>query len=179
MGQGLGLAMGAWFGAPSGSDGTKCVVAIVGDGGLAMAAPELQTCVTNGIGVKIVLINNGLLGITHAYEKRLFGDRIIACGPPDYQLPDWKRVAGAYGVSYLSAHEPDLATMQQRIREVLLAPGPVLLDVPCPGWANYAPRLEAWDAPIEEVIPSLPPEEFLANMRYVTPVPGWEKRRSG
>ena len=57
MGFGFPSAIGAQMGNPD-----QLVVSINGDGGMQMCAQELAICAINNIPVKVVIINNQVLG---------------------------------------------------------------------------------------------------------------------
>lgn len=63
MGFGLPSAIGASFANPD-----KTVFAIVGDGGFQMSVPELATLANHGLNVKVVIINNGYLGMVRQWQ---------------------------------------------------------------------------------------------------------------
>ena len=69
MGFGLPAAMGAAVGCPD-----RTVVCIAGDGSVQMNAQELATCAQNGIPIKVVIINNGYLGMVRQWQE-LFWDK--------------------------------------------------------------------------------------------------------
>src|SRR6185369_12931120 len=58
MGFGLPSAIGAQFARPD-----KLVFSIVGDGGFQMSVPELATIATHSLPIKIIVMNNGYLGM--------------------------------------------------------------------------------------------------------------------
>jgi acetolactate synthase-1/2/3 large subunit len=58
MGFGLPAAIGAQFANPD-----KLVFSVVGDGGFQMSVPELATIASYGLPLKIVIVNNGYLGM--------------------------------------------------------------------------------------------------------------------
>src|SRR5438270_711042 len=58
MGFGLPAAIGAQFARPD-----KLVFALVGDGGFQMSIPELATIANHALPVKIIVMNNGYLGM--------------------------------------------------------------------------------------------------------------------
>ena len=69
MGFGLPAAMGAAVGCPD-----ETVVCIAGDGSVQMNAQELATCAQNGIPIKVVILNNGYLGMVRQWQE-LFWDK--------------------------------------------------------------------------------------------------------
>lgn len=172
MGQGLGLAIGAAIACPD-----RPVIAVIGDGGFTLSAAELNTIRIQRerlANLRVFVLNNKQYGITRAWQKTNLNGRTFACGPePEtgYATPDIAEVVSAYGVNagrYVTSEQLITATS---------AIGPVVVDVPCPGWDTYEPNVRGWDRPIEEMQPSLPAAEFLANMRDVPPLDGWKARR--
>jgi thiamine pyrophosphate-dependent acetolactate synthase large subunit-like protein len=91
MGFGLPAAMGASLGCPD-----KQVVAVLGDGGLAMSGMELLTAVREETNVLALVFNDGGLGLIR--RRQLEGDGVdfsVNVDPPDLEL-----FAEAVGVSY-------------------------------------------------------------------------------
>src|SRR5882724_68060 len=71
MGFGLPSAIGAQFAQPY-----KLVIAVVGDGGFQMAIPELATIASHGLPIKIVVMNNGYLGMIRQWQELFYNNRI-------------------------------------------------------------------------------------------------------
>ena len=69
MGFGLPAAMGAQLARPD-----KQVVAVVGDGGFQMTNQEIITAVQYGIPLKVLIMNNGYLGMVRQWQE-MFYDR--------------------------------------------------------------------------------------------------------
>ena len=90
MGFGLPAAIGAQFACPN-----KLVFALVGDGGFQMAVPELSTIVTNGLPIKIVVVNNGYLGMVRQWQELFYNNRLCAVTLDCF--PDAEKLAAAYG----------------------------------------------------------------------------------
>ena len=83
MGYGLPAAIGAKIGMPE-----REVCLFVGDGGLQMTSQELGTMYQSQVGVKIVLMNNGYLGMVRQWQE-LFYDRRYSFTElvnPDFEL---------------------------------------------------------------------------------------------
>lgn len=68
MGCSLGAAIGAKLAAPH-----RTVVAIIGDGCLAMSAGELATATATGLGIIVVVLNNRTLGMIEGGARSHFG----------------------------------------------------------------------------------------------------------
>src|SRR5438445_5638570 len=81
------------------------VVAIVGDGGFQMTNQELATAVQYDLPVKIVIMNNGYLGMVRQWQE-MFYDR--AYSEVDMSVaPDFVKLAEAYGAFGVRATRPD------------------------------------------------------------------------
>ena len=92
MGFGLPSAMGAQVAFPE-----KNVFVIQGDGGFLMNSQELMTSVENHLPIKILLFNNGFLGMVRQWQQ-LFYNRRYASTDISAQ-PDFIALANAYGAA--------------------------------------------------------------------------------
>ncbi len=90
MGYAVPAAMGAKVGCPD-----KQVVAIDGDGCFQMTNQELVTCAIEGIPIKVMVINNGALGMVRQWQT-LFYDQRYSNTDLKF-LPDFVKLADAYG----------------------------------------------------------------------------------
>ncbi len=108
MGFGLPAAVGAQLAFPN-----KTVVAVVGDGGFQMTNQELATAVQYGLPVKILIMNNGYLGMVRQWQE-MFYERTYS--EVDISVaPDFVKLAEAYGAAGFRASHPD------ELRDVLAA----------------------------------------------------------
>src|SRR5450756_323547 len=100
MGFGLPAAMGAQLGRPG-----HLVVDIAGDGSIQMNSQEMATCAINGVPVKVVVLNNGFLGMVRQWQE-LFYDRRYSQSvlPP---CPDFVKLAEAYGWLGIRVERPE------------------------------------------------------------------------
>jgi acetolactate synthase-1/2/3 large subunit len=71
MGFGLPAAIGAQFARPD-----KLVFAIVGDGGFQMSIPELATIANHALPIKIIVMNNGYLGMVRQWQELFYNNRL-------------------------------------------------------------------------------------------------------
>ena len=90
MGLGLPAAVGAAVAFPD-----KPVVCFTGDGSIQMCIQELITCKRYGLAPKIVIFNNGYLGMVAVWQKLYCGGRLSET-TLDPQ-PDFVALATAYG----------------------------------------------------------------------------------
>jgi acetolactate synthase-1/2/3 large subunit len=117
------------FGLPA-AIGVKCafpdrqVVDIAGDGSIQMNIQELATAAQYNIAVKVVLLNNGYLGMVRQWQE-LFYEKRYSHTDMTY-APDFVRLAEAFGVLGLRATKPD--EVESVLKEGLSADKPVLMD---------------------------------------------------
>ena len=90
MGCSLPMAIGVKLARPK-----ERVWSISGDGGFQMNMQELGTIMEHGIDVKILLFNNGYLGMVRQWQTLFFDGRYS--GTPMHN-PDYGHIAQAYGI---------------------------------------------------------------------------------
>ncbi len=142
MGFGLPSAMGAQTANPD-----KLVFAVVGDGGFQMSIPELSTVASNGLPVKIVVINNGYLGMVRQWQTMFYNNRLSAVTLECF--PDAEKLAAAYGFKGRTISRPD--ELAPALREAVDEPGPYLLNVIVDPEENVYPMVPA-GAAINEMV---------------------------
>jgi pyruvate dehydrogenase (quinone) len=99
------------------------VVALSGDGGLAMLLGELLTLRQLRLPVKIVVFNNGALGFV---ELEMKADGIVTFGT-DLDNPDFAGMARAAGL--LGVRVDEAGQLEDGLREAFAHDGPALVDV--------------------------------------------------
>jgi acetolactate synthase-1/2/3 large subunit len=119
MGYAVPAAMGVSVARPD-----EEVWAIVGDGGFQMSAPELTTLAVNQIPVKMLILNNGCLGMVRQWQE-LFYDNVYSHSILPH--PDFARLAEAHGVPGRTVTRRE--ELAEAIRWARSTPGPVLLEV--------------------------------------------------
>jgi acetolactate synthase I/II/III large subunit len=137
MGFGLPAAMGAAVGCPD-----RTVVCIAGDGSVQMNAQELATCAQNGIPVKVVIINNGYLGMVRQWQE-LFWDKRYSHVDMG-QWPDFVKLAEAYGAH--GVRLTDKTTLVDDLKAAIATEGPVVVDVRVTAEENVYPMIPAGQA---------------------------------
>ncbi|HWB82833.1 MAG TPA: biosynthetic-type acetolactate synthase large subunit [Bryobacteraceae bacterium] len=143
MGFGLPAAIGAQFARPD-----KLVFALVGDGGFQMSIPELATIVSNGLPVKIIVMNNGYLGMVRQWQTLFYNNRLS--GVELDCFPDAEKLAAAYGFKGKTVDKPwDLAPA---LEEAVKEPGPYLLNVKVSPYESVYPMVPAGGAVNEMVL---------------------------
>jgi acetolactate synthase-1/2/3 large subunit len=99
MGCSLPMAVGVKLARPK-----ERVWSISGDGGFQMNIQELGAIMEHDIDVKILLMNNGYLGMVRQWQTLFYDGRYA--GTP-MKNPDFGAIAGAYGIPYLKVTELD------------------------------------------------------------------------
>src|SRR5689334_990297 len=102
MGFAVPAAMGAKVGRP---DAT--VWAIDGDGCFQMTNQELATCAINDIPIKVAVINNESLGMVRQWQTLFYGERYSNTDLHTKRIPDFVKLADAYGCVGLACDSPD------------------------------------------------------------------------
>jgi acetolactate synthase-1/2/3 large subunit len=158
MGFGLPAAIGTQLARPG-----ELVVAIVGDGGIQMNAQELVVAVEHNLPVKIVIINNGHLGMVRQWQEIFYNrnyssvvigqkDRLaiehLAPRTHDGYLPDFMKLAEAHGANGMRITRP--ADVVPGLRKAFASPEP---------WV-----IECVVSPETNVLPMVPPGSSLSDM---------------
>ncbi|KLU66168.1 acetolactate synthase large subunit [Desulfosporosinus acididurans] len=141
MGYGLPAAVGAQLARPQDN-----VFLITGDGSLQMSIQELGTVAQNKLPIKIILLNNGVLGMVRQMQKMFYDGRYN-----HIQLegnPDFVKVAEAYGIRGIHVNSVD--QVRGAIEEAVNSSGPILLDFKI--------------SPDENVLPLVPPGKVITEM---------------
>jgi acetolactate synthase-1/2/3 large subunit len=150
MGFGLPAAIGAQFARPD-----KLVFALVGDGGFQMSIPELATIANHALPVKIIVMNNGYLGMVRQWQELFYNNRLSSVRLDGF--PDPEKLAGAYGFKGSTVENPRelRAALEAAVRE----PGPYLLNVRVTPFENVYPMVPAGGAINEMVMAPAQPVE--------------------
>ncbi len=119
MGFGLPAAIGVKCAFPD-----KQVVDIAGDGSIQMNIQELATAAQYNIAVKVVLLNNGYLGMVRQWQE-MFYEKRYSNTDMTY-APDFVKLAEAFGIIGLRATKP--AEVEAVLKQGLSANKPVLMD---------------------------------------------------
>ena len=99
MGCALPMSIGVKLARPD-----ERVWSVSGDGGFQMNIQELGTIMEHDIDVKILLMNNGYLGMVRQWQTLFYDGRYA--GTP-MKNPDYGAIAGAYGIPYLKVSSLD------------------------------------------------------------------------
>lgn len=147
MGYGLPAAIGAQIAHPE-----RTVVCVSGDASVLMNIQELCTAVQHGAAVKLVLCNNGAMGMVRQWQDLIHGGRLSHSLLP--VQPDFVALARAFG--WGAARVSERTALDAALADCLRRPGPQLLDVVARPDANCYPMIpagaghhEVWLAPHE------------------------------
>jgi acetolactate synthase I/II/III large subunit len=143
MGFGLPSAIGAQFARPD-----KLVFAIVGDGGFQMSIPELATIANHALPVKIIVMNNGYLGMVRQWQELFYNNRLSSVQLDGF--PDPEKLAGAYGFKGRTVESP--RELRSALEAAVNEPGPYLLNVRVTPFENVYPMVPAGGAINEMVL---------------------------
>ena len=132
MGFGLPAAMGAKVGCPD-----QDVILIAGDGSIQMNIQELAACSQEGIDVKVLIMNNGCLGMVRQWQELFWEKRYSHVDMGDF--PDYVKLAEAYGATGIRL--TDKSTLVDDIRAAIATPGPVVVDVRVTEEENVYPMI--------------------------------------
>ena len=143
MGFGLPAAIGAQFARPD-----KLVFAIVGDGGFQMSIPELATIANHALPIKIVVMNNGHLGMVRQWQELFYNNRLSQVELSSF--PDVEKLAAAYG--FKGRTVDSVREMPKALEQAVGEPGPFLLNVRVSPFENVFPMVPAGGAINEMVL---------------------------
>ncbi len=121
MGASLPMAIGAKLVRPD-----ERVWSISGDGGFQMNMQELGTIMEQQIDVKIIILNNGYLGMVRQWQTLFFDGRYA--GTPMLS-PDYGQIASAYGIPYRKVETLD--QVAPALQEAIDHKGAIILEFVC------------------------------------------------
>ena len=166
MGYGLPAAIGAAF-AGSG----RTVVCFEGDGSIQMNIQELQTLINYKLPVKLFVYNNGGYLSIKTTQRAFFNGRFVGSeAGSGVILPSFEKIAAAYGLPYFRlGNNQELDT---KLPGIFATEDPVLVEVMLDPFEVLGPKAASKklpdgtmvSAPLEDMAPFLPREEFAANM---------------
>ncbi len=142
MGFGLPAAIGAQVACPG-----KLVVDIAGDGSIQMNIQEMATAIQYSLPVKVVILNNGYLGMVRQWQE-LFYEKRYASTLMEH-TPDFVKLAEAYGALGLRATKPD--EVESVLSKGLSSTKTVIMDFLVEKEENVYPMVPA-GAPITEML---------------------------
>ncbi len=130
----MGYSLPAAIGAQSALPDTP-VICVIGDGGLQMNIQELQTAVSYGLPITIIVFNNSGYGIIKQFQDSNNSSRYHASGS-GYSVPDLGKVAEAYGIEFHRVRALDDITSDMFER------GLKMIELVIPQQALITPKVE-------------------------------------
>jgi len=142
MGYGLPAALGAQAAFPD-----RLVLDIAGDGSIQMNIQELMTAVQYHLPVKVIILNNGYLGMVRQWQELFWRKRYSGT---DLSLnPDFVKLAEAYGAAGIRIEDP--GRVEEKLKEAFAEPRPVVVDVRINREENVMPMVPS-GSPISKII---------------------------
>ena len=165
MGNGLPGLVGACI-----ANGRRRTIGVDGDGGLQLNIQELETARRLKLPIKLFVLNNDGYASIRTSQSRYFGRLAGADATSGVTLPRLQGVVEAYGLPYTRI-DTDRGLVD-RVRALLDAPGPIVVEVMTPREEPRAPSLSSMrkpdgsmvSKPLEDLWPFLEREDFLSNM---------------
>jgi acetolactate synthase-1/2/3 large subunit len=143
MGYGLPAAMGVQVAHPE-----ACVICVSGDASIMMNIQELATIAQYQLPVKLVILNNGYMGMVRQWQELFHGERYSS----SYfdSIPDFVTLASAFGIKGMRVIKAD--ELDGAITEMLNHKGPVVMDLVVTAEENVYPMIPAGAAHNEIVM---------------------------
>jgi len=132
MGFGLPAAIGAALAEPQ-----RPVICFSGDGSILMNLQELATAAEHWLNIKLVLLNNGALGLVRQQQDLFYGGNRFASDLG--RSPDFCAIAAGFGWPTLDLAEAGYNL--GRLEAALRAPGPRFIHAPIDGSARVYPMV--------------------------------------
>ncbi|MCD6490166.1 MAG: biosynthetic-type acetolactate synthase large subunit [Thermodesulfobacterium sp.] len=143
MGFGFPASIGAQIGNPD-----KLVIDVAGDGSIQMNIQELATAVEQKLPIKIIILNNGYLGMVRQWQGLFYGKRYSQV--KFHILPDFVKLAEAYGAVGMKITRPE--EVEPVLKKVLNMNSLVILDVHIASEENVFPMVPAGKSTTEMIL---------------------------
>lgn len=132
MGFGLPASIGAALANPD-----KQIICFTGDGSLLMNIQELDTVAELNLNIKIILFNNGHLGLVRQQQELFYNKNYIASR--FYSKPSFCTIANGFGVKAIDLS--DETKPVPVLSSVLSENGPCLINIPIQETSNVLPMV--------------------------------------
>jgi len=143
MGYGLPAAVGAQVAHPG-----SLVIDIAGDASVQMTMQEVSTAIQFNLPIKVFILNNQWMGMVRQWQQLLHGERYSHSYSDS--LPDFVKLAEAYGALGLRADRPD--ELDAKIVQMIDSPLPVLFDCRVEASENCFPMIPSGKAHNEMIL---------------------------
>ncbi len=118
MGFGLPASIGAQIANPK-----SLVLNITGDGSFQMNLQELATCREHNIPIKIIIMNNGYLGMVRETQEKLYKN----CFQVEMNNPDFTKIAEAYDLLAIRVRKTE--ELIPALKKMIAYQGTVIIDI--------------------------------------------------
>jgi len=153
----------------------KRVICLAGDGSIMMNVQELQTVAYYRLNIVIFVLNNGGYHSIRTTQSNFFGKLIGEGEESGVSFPSFVKLAEAHGLQGMKIEGESFSA---RIAEALATQGPIVCEVVLDRTQGFEPKLSSKKlpdgrmvtAPLEDMAPFLPREEFVRNLL----IPAWE-----
>jgi acetolactate synthase-1/2/3 large subunit len=153
----------------------KRVICLAGDGSIMMNIQELQTVAHYRLNIVIFVLNNGGYLSIRTTQLNFFGKLIGEGEESGVSFPNFVKLAEAHGLRGIKIEGKNFSA---QIAEALAAQGPIVCEVVLDRTQGFEPKLSSKKmpdgrmvtAPLEDMAPFLPREEFARNLL----IPAWE-----
>ena len=165
MGFGIPAAVGACVA------GGRRTICVDGDGSFPMNLQELEVVRRLALPIKYFVLDNRGYDSIRASQTTHFGGHLVAADPSSgLTLPDAADVAAAFGIAHRRIDSS--SDIEDRVRDVLDAPGPVICTVKVSPATSTQPRLASAaradgtmvSRPLEDLWPFLDRRELAGNL---------------
>ncbi len=143
MGYGVPAAIGAKAARPEAT-----VVCVDGDGSFQMTGQELATSVLEGLPIVVVIVNNGYLGMVRQWQDMFFDERFSQVHLT-HQVPDYARLAEAYGAAGFTVDRPE--ELEAVLEEALTCGRTAVVDARVDAREHCFPMIPAGAAALDLV----------------------------
>jgi len=143
MGYGFPAAIGAQVAFPD-----TLVIDIAGDGSIQMNIQEMATAVSYNIPVKIVILNNGYLGMVRQWQELFYAKNY--CSTCMHLNPDFVKLAQAYGAAGFRVTKAQ--DVEGTLKQAFAVNGPAIVDVVVEPEENVYPMVPAGAALTEMLL---------------------------
>ncbi|MET0573452.1 MAG: thiamine pyrophosphate-binding protein, partial [Pedobacter agri] len=162
MGYALPASIGAAFAAPD-----KEIICITGDGSMQLNVQELQTIVHYNLNCKIIVINNKGYASIRNSQAAFTGGRLAGSSEDTgVTFPDWKKLADAYGIPFIS--EANFDNLNSAFFTMMNTKGPLFIEIIVPEDVTMIPAVTSVRLPngsfksnkLHEMVPELSGEQL-------------------
>lgn len=140
MGFGLPAAFGAKVGCPD-----REVIAVIGDGGFQMTLQEMAAIAQEQTPVKIIVLNNGFLGMVRQWQEMFFNKRYSFV---NLKNPDFITLSKGFGIEANRVEER--SQLAEGLDKMLNSKGPYFLEIKVLQENNVFPMVPT-GASVEEI----------------------------